>query len=667
MSLRSRRGDRLREHINTLKAVESCDSSGNGTDQLAGKSHLTTSAQQQVEEETTEPTVKRRRVDREPDQCDSLICPSSKIMKESNGDTNGFDSNICVNESQSPNNNSNLSPRQTETIKIIGQFLYEKGFMASYKSLISETKVIVEDELAMDLKENILKGDWRAIQEILNSLKEAKIITEENSKSIVGEILIQKYFELLYECKYVEALICLQDMLDSFPEKYRISHSKLASLLMCSQKQFLKLSQWDSDVISSRKKLVLTVQSLVGSEVLLPPARMEYLINQALKYQQNKCKYHMLASGFTLNDISILSNHKCTISNLPTALSQIFHSTNGEVYCCKFSPNGEYLAAAGRKGFCSVYKLNSKTLQLEFYVDASKTNSNIINIIWSPNSSHFIALGSDKQSEGFVYRIDTKVHTLMLSDLDCSNTSTCDWLPDSQRFIIGSRSGQISIYNLTGDEIKTKNGCRTKSIHVLNSLNYLTIDLANRLSVHKFYKLPQNEVLKVNETVTFSVLSSNTKDQMLLLNSDSHGLQLFSVKKMNISMPKNSRNIDNYACHFQKRFIPIIKSNFVSIPSFGGPNCEFISLGDTNSGKIFLWNIKNEYPIFELAGHSKGANCVHWNPKDPGMLASAGDDGQVRIWLSKNNFNKLKNLRRSESSLNRNNAHSDQKDNHSQQ
>lgn len=48
--------------------------------------------------------------------------------------------------------------------------------------------------------------------------------------------------------------------------------------------------------------------------------------------------------------------------------------------------------------------------------------------------------------------------------------------------------------------------------------------------------------------------------------------------------------------------------------------------------KVYIWHESKETPIATLSGHSHTVNCVHWNPKDPTMLASASDDGTVRIW-----------------------------------
>ena len=48
--------------------------------------------------------------------------------------------------------------------------------------------------------------------------------------------------------------------------------------------------------------------------------------------------------------------------------------------------------------------------------------------------------------------------------------------------------------------------------------------------------------------------------------------------------------------------------------------------------KVYIWHTRREMPVAVLEGHSRTVNCVHWNPKVPSMLASASDDGSVRIW-----------------------------------
>lgn len=44
-----------------------------------------------------------------------------------------------------------------------------------------------------------------------------------------------------------------------------------------------------------------------------------------------------------------------------------------------------------------------------------------------------------------------------------------------------------------------------------------------------------------------------------------------------------------------------------------------------------------EQPVFRLAArapraHSQDVNCVSWNPKEAGLLASCSDDGEIGLW-----------------------------------
>ena len=47
---------------------------------------------------------------------------------------------------------------------------------------------------------------------------------------------------------------------------------------------------------------------------------------------------------------------------------------------------------------------------------------------------------------------------------------------------------------------------------------------------------------------------------------------------------------------------------------------------------VYVWHHSRENPVIVLKGHSRAVNCVSWNPVHHDMLASASDDGTVRIW-----------------------------------
>ncbi|KAG7275610.1 hypothetical protein CRUP_021937 [Coryphaenoides rupestris] len=75
-----------------------------------------------------------------------------------------------------------------------------------------------------------------------------------------------------------------------------------------------------------------------------------------------------------------------------------------------------------------------------------------------------------------------------------------------------------------------------------------------------------------------------------------------------------------------------VTQGFYTIHScFGGHNEDFIASGSEDH-KVYIWHRRSELPIAELTGHTRTVNCVSWNPAIPGLMASASDDGTVRIW-----------------------------------
>jgi len=82
--------------------------------------------------------------------------------------------------------------------------------------------------------------------------------------------------------------------------------------------------------------------------------------------------------------------------------------------------------------------------------------------------------------------------------------------------------------------------------------------------------------------------------------------------------------ISEYKWHVQNEFM--IRS------SFGGASETFVVTGSEDS-KIYIWRRNgNAEKLHVLQGHQRGCvNAIAWNPGEPGMFASAGDDASIRM------------------------------------
>jgi len=75
--------------------------------------------------------------------------------------------------------------------------------------------------------------------------------------------------------------------------------------------------------------------------------------------------------------------------------------------------------------------------------------------------------------------------------------------------------------------------------------------------------------------------------------------------------------------------------NYVIRSSFGGANESFVVSG-SEDGYVLIWHKENGTLVEKLEGHGKGCcNAISWNPANPGLFASAGDDMKVRVWCNK--------------------------------
>lgn len=118
---------------------------------------------------------------------------------------------------------------------------------------------------------------------------------------------------------------------------------------------------------------------------------------------------------------------------------------------------------------------------------------------------------------------------------------------------------------------------------------------------------------------------------------------------MLINMADNEvQLIDIETAEIVRRFFGQKQGEFVIRSAFGGGDENLIisgSEGNTSQilllsppdspfldSRVYIWHKENATLIENLEGHTAGCvNAVAWNPTDPCMFASAGDDRKVRM------------------------------------
>ena len=91
-----------------------------------------------------------------------------------------------------------------------------------------------------------------------------------------------------------------------------------------------------------RLPLQATIAKMLPGDVVLPRHRLEHLLRQSLRYQELQALYPYTKST-RLNLAEDLAFDATRLPSLCTELE--FHSD--EVWVCKFSPSGRWLATAG--------------------------------------------------------------------------------------------------------------------------------------------------------------------------------------------------------------------------------------------------------------------------------------------------------------------------------
>ncbi|XP_028326050.1 WD repeat-containing protein 26 isoform X1 [Gouania willdenowi] len=563
-----------------------------------------------------------------------LVSVSNNDNTVSNNNNNGMSSQAPNNNNNSSNNsNSNstststsptesstglkkkkrLSKCEEDVIRLIGQHLHDLGLNQTVDLLMQESGCRLEHPSATKFRSHVIEGEWDKAESDLNELK-----TLMHSPSAIVRmkflLLQQKYLEYLEDGKVLEALQVLRAELT--PLKYNTERIHvLSGYLMCSHAEDLRAkAEWEGKGTASRTKLLDKLQTYLPPSVMLPPHRLQTLLKQAVELQRERCLYHNTKVDSGLDSVSLLLDHTCSRKQFPCYTQQILTEHCNEVWFCKFSNDGTKLATGSKDTTVIVWQVDMDTHQLKLMKTLEGHAYGVSYLAWSPDDAYLIACGPDDCSELWLWNVQTgELRTKMSQSHEDSLTSVA-WNPDGKRFVTGGQRGQFYQCDLDGNLLDSWEGVRVQCLWCLrDGRTVLASDTHQRIRGYNFEDLTDRNIVQEDHPIMSFTVSKNGR--LALLNVATQGVHLWDLQDRVLVRKYQGVTQGFYTIH----------------SCFGGHNEDFIASGSEDH-KVYIWHRRSELPIAELTGHTRTVNCVSWNPVLPGLLASASDDGTVRIW-----------------------------------
>ncbi|PHH53616.1 putative WD repeat-containing protein [Ceratocystis fimbriata CBS 114723] len=546
-----------------------------------------------------------------------------------NGDSrNSLKIANIINGSSTPSSTPPTAPKgkycghdREEVTRILIQALGDMGHEKIANDLAAESGYCLETPTVSDLRAYILQGSWPEAENLIvrASTHESPANRESNNlilkhdadkDSLIFQIRQQKFFELLESGNTGLALLALRT--DLTPLVKRSDESRLnflASLLMCSSPESLKQKGDLPDTVEeARQKLLASISLSISPSVMLPEQRLATLFSNLVKTQTASCMYHT-----DTETPSLLEDHECSQDRFPNQIAlELEDLSCDEVWQVKFNNSGTQLAACGKTGRLVIWD----TADFRVVQNLVLHETGIENISWSPNDTKLVTCSVDKTAKLLDATTGNTIRKLLSLSAEISS---CVWAPDGQSFVISSldKDKPLVTFNSAGDIISEwDKGHRVQDMCLSADGRYI-VALNNYKHIYVYNR--ESTLLVNSYQLSFTPLSiaTGSHPDQLLINS-----QLGEVHCVDLMTGVLLRT---YVGHTASEYI--IRTNF------GGANEGYVVSGSDDK-MIYVWHRSTGVLIERLSGHTQRANSVCFNPRDPTMIASCGDDGVVRIWTN---------------------------------
>ncbi|XP_075591416.1 WD repeat-containing protein 26 [Dermatophagoides farinae] len=536
------------------------------------------------------------------------------------------------------------SPSEFDIIRLIGQQLCIMGLDQTVEQLIKESGCRLDHPTAAKFRSCVMNGQWEKADTTLKELHNYLV----NPKHLVKMkflLLEQKYLECIEDGREIDAVHCLQNEITQL--KYNMEKLPIicSYLFMNSIEELRRVANWDGKGHASRSKLMEKLQNFLPATIMLPPRRLQCLLNQAIEFQKERCPYHNIKVENGLDDFSLLVDHLCCKDDLPSETLQTLTEHKDEVWFCRFSNDGTRLATGSKDGNITIWTIDPETFQLTLKHTLVGHTFGVAYFAWSPDDHYLLALGPEESSEFWLW--DTHTGTLKTKSCHSNDDSliACAWHKDGKKFIAGGTRGQFYQIDLNGTVIDSWEGVRVMCLAYKNDgKTVLAADTHHRIRGYNFEDLTDFNVLKEDHSIMSFVC--NESGRLALINIENQGVHLWDIEDRILL----------------RKFQGITQGLYTIHSCFGGVDQLFVASGSEDN-KVYIWHMKREHPISVLKGHTRTVNCVHWNPRYPHLLASASDDTTVRIWCAKHrhqHHHQANNI----NNVNNSNHHSSSSSNH---
>ena len=567
-------------------------------------------------------------------------------------------------------------------IKLIIQYLNEKGYKEVAEKIESETQTYLESPELRKLTNAILEGNYEeSIKIVLENCKEFERI------SIIPKIRVRQIFDMI---------ITNKDKSLEFIRKIASSNNlyeKDSTIERSMSLVFIK----DKDVLNNKMKelcpaafnneaLVDHIKSILNkSNSLLRTlysGSLENMLDTVIKNQIKTCNYH----NTKINTFSYFENHICQKESIPYKNLINIEKHNEEILNISLSNNGNYFAAALKNNNIAIYQIilfENKTGSRKISHDYSNSiNNNPSGKVISKDSERKNSTSSDKDltninlkrmtsAEGKNDEKDRYVLEIKLINIIAEHKTqitAISWHPTDKFIVSCSKDQTIKIFNpfslnssnclvrtLEGhnsmvtsvifcpldnrilsigldqnilswtmdgkSDLYKKTNSTVSEILYSQQFNYLISIEATNNSVIIYNYTTKNEEFKLqlNDAIISTALSKLDKGGYLLINSSK------ATPVLNLFNLTTKQIERKFFGHRQERFS--IKC------SFGGEDENFLVCG-SEEAKIYVWNRYHSIPILAIKAHSAPVNAVIFPSFNnlSNIIISCSDDHTIKIF-----------------------------------